>query len=276
MKKLTVAALLFAALAAAVIFAIVWGELDGTRHPNVGAIVYRLEDGGQLYAWASGTLIDKKVFLTAAHVSYWLDYYISQGLLELANVYVCFDSTDTLSPTANLRPISDIITHPNYPVSKHKENSYDVGLIILQDEITDITPATLPDAGLLGQLKAAGELRSGPRGTRFICVGYGSFLEFPPPRVVYENKDRYMAESGYLGLKKDWLIMTQNYPSGYGGTGYGDSGGPNFWKDGSGNEILVAVTSKGDPNLVATNIAYRVDNPEILGFIQGVIATLPD
>jgi hypothetical protein len=99
-------------------------------------------------------------------------------------------------------------------------------------------------------------------------------LEFPPPRIVYhESSDRYRAESGYLGLKKDWLVMTQNGPSGHGGTGYGDSGGPNFWTDGDGNEILVAVTSKGDPKLVATNIAYRVDNPEILGFLLGVIAT---
>ena len=125
--------------------------------------------------------------------------------------------------------------------------------------------------GLLSQLKAAQELRSGPRGTRFVCVGYGSFLDFPPPRIVWENKDRYMAESGYLGLKKDWLVMTQNGPSGFGGTGYGDSGGPTFWRDGSGNEILVALTSKGDPNLLATGIAYRVDTPDIRAWIQGFI-----
>jgi len=253
--------------------AIVWGELDVKRHPNVGAIVYRMEAGGELYPGASGTLIDKKVFLTAGHVTNWFEYLISQDELEIENIYICFDSTDTLIPTANLLPVESIITHPN--LRFYKENWYDVGLIILKNEVNDdITPAQLPDPELLDQLKAERELKSGPKGTRFVCVGYGSFMEFPPPRVVWENKDRYMAESGYLGLKKSWLIMSQNHPSGYEGTGYGDSGGPIFWRDGDGNEILVAVTSKGDPNLVATNIAYRVDTPEILGFITGINAAV--
>lgn len=271
MKKQFVSAVfLFLALGIAMVFAIVWGELDENRHPNVGAIVYRLEPGGELYPGASGTLIDKKVFLTAGHVTNWLNYWIAQGEIEIENVFICFDSTDTLSPTANLLPVSSIITHLNFRF--YKENWYDIGLIILQDEVTDIMPAQLPTPELLNQLKAEGRLESGPKGTRFVCVGYGSFMEFPPPRVVWENKDRYVAESGYLGLKKSWLIMSQNYPSGYAGTGYGDSGGPNFWRDSDGNEILVAVTSKGDPKLVATNIAYRVDTPEILGFITGIIA----
>jgi hypothetical protein len=259
------------ALAAAMVFAIVWGELDGNRHPNVGNIVYRWSDGN-LYQWASGTLIDDNVFLTAGHVTNGLNNIIAQGLLDLEDIFICFDSIDTLLPTANLLPVTAVITHPN--LRFYKENWYDVGLIILQDEVSGIIPAQLATPRLLDQLKAGHELRSGPKGTRFVCVGYGSFLEFPPPRIAWENKDRYMAESGYLGLKKDWLIMTQNGPSGYGGTGYGDSGGPTFWTDGDGNEILVAVTSKGDPKLVATGIAYRIDTPEILGFIMGVIATV--
>lgn len=228
-----------------------------------------MEAGGELYPGASGTLIDKKVFLTAGHVTNSFNNLILQDELEIENIYICFDSTDTLSPTAILLPVASIHTHPN--LRFYKENWYDVGLIILQDEVKDIAPAQLPDPELLDQLKAGRELKSGPKGTRFVCVGYGSFMEFPPPRVVWENKDRYMAESGYLGLKKSWLIMSQNHPSGYEGTGFGDSGGPNFWIDGDGNEILVAVTSTGDPKLVATNIAYRVDTPEILGFIMGFI-----
>ena len=266
-KRFALAALLLAALATATVFAIVWGELDGDRHPNVGAIVYRWTDGN-LYPWASGTLIDDRVFLTAGHVTKGIDNAIAQGLLTLDDIFICFDSMDTLSPGANLLPVAAVFTHPNF--RQYKENWYDVGLIILQDKISDIAPAQLATSGLLDQLKANHELRSGPKGTRFVCVGYGSFLEFPPPRIVYENKDRYMAESGYLGLKKDWLILTQNHPSGYGGTGAGDSGGPTFWIDEEGNEILVAVCSKGDPKLVATGITYRVDNPEILGYILGV------
>jgi len=270
-KRFIWASFLLAALAATALFAIVGGELDGQRHPYVGNIVYRLEDGGPLYPWASGSLVAEKVFLTAGHVTYWINNYISQGLLELENVYVCFDSEDSLMPTANLWPISQVITHPYYPPAKHKEDWHDVGLLILKDAATEIPLVTLPSAGLLDELKAAGKLRSGPKGTKFVCAGYGSFLEFPPPVIVYENNDRYMARSGYLGLKKNWLVMSQNGPSGNGGTGAGDSGGPNLWVDENGDEILVAVTSTGDPNLVATNIAYRVDTPEILSFIMGAI-----
>ena len=267
-KRVILAGLLFGVLAMGSVLAIVWGVLDGARHPNVGAIVYRIEDGGELYPGASGTLIDKKVFLTAGHVTRALNSLIAQELTTLENIYICFDSTDTLT-SANLKPVAQIITHPNFRFQT--ENWYDVGLIILENEINDIPLAQLPSPGLLDQLKREGALRSGPNGTKIVCVGYGSFLEFPPPQIVWENKDRYMAESGYLGLKKDWLVMSMNGPSGYGGTGYGDSGGPNFWVNESGQEILVALTSKGDPKLVATSIAYRIDTPEILAFIQGVM-----
>jgi hypothetical protein len=268
-KRFVAAAFLFAALATATVFAIVWGVLDGSSHPNVGAIVYQVTGDPQIYPAASGTLISNRVFLTAGHVTRSLERMISGGVTTIDEIYICFDSTDTLLTGANLRPITSIITHQNFRF--YKEDYYDVGLIVLRDMVTDITPAQLATPGLLNELKAAHELRSGPRGTRFVCVGYGSFLDFPPPRIVWENKDRYMAESGYLGLKKHWLVMTQNGPSGYGGTGYGDSGGPTFWRDGSANEILVAITSKGDPNLVATGIAYRVDTPDIVAWIQGAI-----
>ncbi|MBN2265873.1 MAG: trypsin-like serine protease, partial [Candidatus Aminicenantes bacterium] len=249
--------------------AIIWGELDGNRHPSVGNIVYRYD--GDLYPWASGSLVANNVFLTAGHVTNGISDVIDQGLLGLDDVFICFDSTDTLSTGATLHAISEIITHPDYRYKT--EDWHDVGMIILQSDIEGIAPVTLPTSGLLDELKKERMLTSGPQGTRIVCVGYGSFLEFPPPRIVYENKDRYLAKAGYLGLKKHWIVTLQNGPAGYGGTGYGDSGGPNFWVDGSGKEILVAVTSKGDPNLVATNIAYRVDTPEILGFIKGVIAS---
>jgi len=36
----------------------------------------------------------------------------------------------------------------------------------------------------------------------------------------------------------------------------------------------VAVTSRGDPNCVATNIAWRTDIPETLDFIDQVIRGL--
>jgi secreted trypsin-like serine protease len=68
--------------------------------------------------------------------------------------------------------------------------------------------------------------------------------------------------------------MSQNQATGDEGTCYGDSGGPAFWTESAGTEILVGVTSWGDANCVATGFNYRVDIPETLSFINDVIADL--
>ena len=49
----------------AVALAITYGQPDGNKHPNVGALVGTFD--GQTYPYCSGTLISPTVFLTAAH-----------------------------------------------------------------------------------------------------------------------------------------------------------------------------------------------------------------
>jgi hypothetical protein len=68
--------------------------------------------------------------------------------------------------------------------------------------------------------------------------------------------------------------MSQNLLKGDSGTCFGDSGGPAFWVDPDGNEILVGITSTGDAQCVATGFDYRVDIPDTLDFVQGVIDDL--
>jgi secreted trypsin-like serine protease len=68
--------------------------------------------------------------------------------------------------------------------------------------------------------------------------------------------------------------MSQNQASGDGGTCGGDSGGPAFWEDEKGTEVLVGITSWGDPFCISTGFNYRVDIPETLGFIADVIGSL--
>ncbi len=45
--------------------AITYGQPDGNKHPNVGALVGTFD--GQTYPYCSGALISPTVFLTAAH-----------------------------------------------------------------------------------------------------------------------------------------------------------------------------------------------------------------
>jgi len=248
---------------------IVWGERDGDQHPNVGSIVIGWPGLG--IQVGSGTLIDEKVFLTAGHVTNYLNWLINSGMITTEDVYVSFDSYNAFNISTWLQ-ITYVITHPKYsgfPGASH--HRYDIGALILSASVEDLEPAILPASGFLDELKATGKLRRGPKRAKFLVVGYGSSLVWPPPQIIPSDGARYMAESGYLAKNASWLFMSQNHAVGNGGTGYGDSGGPTFWNDSNGEEILVSITSWGDPNLVATGISYRIDTAKALAFIYYLI-----
>jgi hypothetical protein len=148
-----------------------------------------------------------------------------------------------------------------------------VGVLILAEPVTGITPATLPDEGFLDRLDEEGELKHGRERAKFTLVGYGATLDWPPPDIYYEDKRQY-AESEFRALLKSWLRMSQNQATGDGGTCYGDSGGPAFWTEPDGTEILVGITSWGDAPCVSSGFNYRVDIPDTLDFIDQVIGSL--
>jgi len=213
------------------------------------------------YQWCSGTLVHPRVFLTAGHCTKGLEYY------GIERIWVNFDAYALRKST--LRKVEHAITHPDYywgPTS----NPYDVGVLIVEKPEKRVVPAQLPEAGFLDDLLAAGELRQGSEEADFTLVGYGGTLEWPPPAISYDNY-RQFAYSEYLALLKAWLRMSQNQSTGDGGTCYGDSGGPAFWTEPDGTEILVGVTSWGDANCISSAFNHRVDIPETLGFIESVI-----
>jgi secreted trypsin-like serine protease len=173
--------------------------------------------------------------------------------------------------TATLLDVAEVITHPDYNWGP-QSNPHDVGVLILAEPVTDLTPAILPPEGFLDDLKAQGMLRQGSDGAKFTVVGYGGTLDWPPPLITYDDQ-RQFAVSEYQQLLKAWLRVSQNQATGDGGTCFGDSGGPAFWTE-DGTEILVGITSWGDAVCVASGFNYRVDIPETLGFINDVIESL--
>jgi len=242
--------------------AITWGWPDEGTHPNVGAMVVRWSDSGELQQVCSGTLIHPYLFLTAGHCTDYLEYVIDSG--QITDIYVNFDRDALNEDTLRDVEFFHVITHPDY--STWAPLTHDVGVLILKEAVEDITPAILPREGFLDDLRAAGELRKGKEEADFTVVGYGGILDWPPPEMRYENERRY-AFSEYQALLKSWLRMSQNQATGDGGTGYGDSGGPTFWTEPDGTEILVAVTSWGDGPCVSAEFNHRVDTSDTLDFI---------
>lgn len=271
LRLLAAAALL--SLSSTSAFAIVWGELDKGENPNVGAIV-RIPDGDptQAIAICSGSLIHPQVFLSAGHCTGFMEDLIADGTRTLDDYRVSF-ADDSRDPRSWIR-IVDIITHPGYrpvPDSAGGGPIVDVGVLILEEPVTDIEPVQLAYPGMIDDLADAGLLRNKSQGASFESVGYGSYLEWQPPTILYDEMRRH-GISSYQAHNQDWLILSQNLQRGDEGTGYGDSGGPTFWIDpATGDKVVVALTSRGDAMLVATGVAFRIDNVEVAGFLMDVV-----
>src|SRR5918993_4203403 len=165
-------AFIAAALPAA---AITGGEPDGNRHPNVGLILFYTEEGRFR---CSATLISPTVLITAAHCT--------EG--TLGSTLVTFDSVIAEAPPSPFPVAADpaagytdaelaaagylsgtAYTHPDYSGFTDLDNWNDVGLIVLDQPVTGITPATLAPEGYLDDF-------SQPvlNQTIFELVGYGT------------------------------------------------------------------------------------------------------
>ena len=243
-----VATIAFATPAAA----ITYGVPDGNGHPEVGALLAPTPYSDGTWVTCSGTLISPTVFLTAAHCD--------QGV---ARVAVTFDST------------YDAATGTTYWGTWHADPGYsqaqgdpkDIAVVVLDNAVSKITPARLPQAATLSSLSV---------GTRFTSVGYGaqSVTINKGPDFHYADV-RYVATGGLNAVNPSWLRISMNPARGDGGTCYGDSGGPNFLGAGSDETNIVAGTTiTGDFMCRATNVTYRTDTPSARAFL-GQYVTLP-
>lgn len=235
---------------------ITFGELDGNRHPNVGAVVAAIGPGGTNDLLCSGTLVSPTVFLTAAHCTAFL---ASIGIGP-HDVWVTFDPDfDAASPLLR----GTYHSHPEFPGPR--SDSHDIAVIVLDQPAAGITPATLPTLNQLDGMSLKSQ--------RFTAVGYGTVREdktggFHP--LFFDGRRRF-AEQGFLSLTKSWLQLSMNPSTGSGGTCYGDSGGPHFLGTSS---VVVSITITGDAPCRATDVTYRVDTAGARDFLDDFV-TLP-
>lgn len=237
--------------------AITFGQPDGSRHPNVGALVVWDEDH-----WAqvcSGTLIAPRVFLTASHCMSWLPED------QLDDVAVSFDSVWSTNPTVYG---GTGVLHPEF--GSPGSDAHDIAVVLLDEAPAGITPAALPTAGLLDQMKADNALK----GARFEAVGYGVRRDDKtggPHSIDWSDSDRYYTEQSSLALEPFWLQLSMNPSTGSGGTCYGDSGGPHFIAR---TNTVVSLTVTGDMFCRATDKTYRLDTDSAREFLAQFV-TLP-
>jgi len=248
--------LVFATMAAAVLvcggaaLAITYGQPDGNRHPNVGALIGTFD--GQQYPYCSGTLISPTVFLTAAHCG-------DDG----STVSVTFDPT----PDAKSRLYTGTFyANPLYPGSQN--DPYDIAVIVFERPIKGIEPAQLPTLG---------QFDSVAKDQRFTAVGYGGqeAVNQPGGPVIGYLDTREYAVSTLNAIGPSYLRLSQNQATGNGGTCYGDSGGPNFLGAGRAEtDVIAGITITGDSLCKSTNVTYRLDTESARAFLDDYV-TLP-
>lgn len=276
MKRLVCFLLLtFALIAGSLIFmpprasAITYGFVDSTNtFRETGAFIVKSSTTGEISPICSGTMITANVFLTAGHCT----AYFSQELAPEG--YVAYVSLDQSIPfgalssnSTQLLAVSYVVTNPNY--SQRQNDPGDIGVLILQNNVQGVTPATLAACGLLDEMSE----KNGLKNTVFTAVGYGV-----QNRVVgggtpfFQDLNpvpRMFAFSSFDALNGGYLRLSGNPAKGDGGTCFGDSGGPNFLSS-SPDHLLIAITITGDAVCRATNVVYRLDTPSAQGFLSYV------
>lgn len=276
-RNLCLFALLLTAMMASLLLpsrraaAITYGFVDANNtFANTGAFISRDPATGEILPICSGTMITANVFLTASHcTTFFTDELAPNGF----QAFVSLDGSIPFGPLTNggtqLLPVAHVVSNPDF--NQSQSDSGDIAVLILEDPVQGVIPATLPCCRLLDQLSAQNGLKTAV----FTPVGYGLQNRVTGGGVPFFQDlnpvPRMFAFSSFNSLNKGYLRLSQNPATGNGGTCFGDSGGPTFLTV-NGEDLLIAITIAGDSVCRSTNVVYRLDIASAQAFLAAVNA----
>jgi hypothetical protein len=270
-RYLIPAIVLAALISGARLHAISYGFVDSTNaFPNTGAFIVKAPSG-RIFPICSGTLIASNVFLTASHCTIFFEQELAPaGYTALVSFDNPIPFGNLTSASTTLVTVTDVVTNPLY--NRAQSDSQDIAVLLVDPAQTaGITPAVLPEAGLLDRLSE----QNGLRDTVYTAVGYGVQDRINGGgQPFFEDRNpvpRMYAFSSFNSLNKGYIRLSMNPATGDGGTCFGDSGGPNFLTV-NGTRTLVAITITGDAVCRATNVDYRLDTASARAFLAPFVA----
>jgi secreted trypsin-like serine protease len=236
-------------------------HIDGNEHPNVGALLVARTDGSLDIA-CTGTLVSRRVFLTAGHCT---DYLISLGQ---TTAYVTFDpkfGTDSAHNIFATPYHGTVHQNPNYK----KPYQNDTGIVLLDAPVANIAPATIAPRHFLDHFSSK-QLN----GLVYTNVGYGTaekvVVKSSGPDFPFDGIRKWTI-SGFHALNPQVIHLDQSLARGLSGTGYGDSGGPTFVDTPTG-PVVISVVSSGDVPCYSTSTDQRLDSDDAQDFLAPYLA----
>lgn len=285
--RLFIGSLLVVALALAMAIpakAITYGTPDNGEHPYVVMLLF-YNEGGEAIWRCSGSLLSENLILTAGHC---VDTIYGVGTPASVRVYT--DEFIAFDPFSNTYPeggyySETLIPHPNWDWWLPFPETYDIGVVILDEPITGITEfATLPELNFLDQI-AAGKQQD----IILTSVGYG-LNDLSPTEIWYHS--RYMAQSFVINLDNwiadGWNIQFSGNPGLWvdsedfftGGVCSGDSGGATLYGGPDSNLIVGVIQASNSYYCHGWSLSWRVDIAPSLDFLNQVMTeygiVLPD